>query len=107
MCAISMVMETQTGIWRDRYPGLGIPVPQTLPPFPTDPFMTFPPPITRQEFDALKREMEDLKKHLIAAKKYDEQSGQKDCEMADKVVLIKRIALLVGVDIADLQLEGK
>lgn len=53
------------------------------------------------EMRALKKEMESLKKLLKAAKVYDEETGQKDCEMDDKVALIKKIADLVGVDMKE------
>lgn len=53
------------------------------------------------EMRALKKEMESLKKLLKAAKIYDEETGQKDCEMDDKVALIQKIAELVGVDMKE------
>lgn len=63
---------------------------------------TFPQPeITREEFDALKRDIEELKLLLKAAKRYDEATGQPDCEMESKVVLIKKLADLVGVDLSE------
>lgn len=54
---------------------------------------------TRAEFDALKKEIEEIKKLLLAAKKYDEATGQKDCEMEDKIALFRKLAEIVGVDI--------
>ncbi len=57
--------------------------------------------VSRAEFDALRREMEELKKLLTAAKQFDEATGQPDCEMDEKVTLIKAIAKLVGVDLGD------
>jgi hypothetical protein len=59
------------------------------------------PGISRQEFDALKREVEDMKKLLIRAKEYDERNGEPDCEMEDKVALLKKIAKAVGVDLSE------
>jgi hypothetical protein len=56
---------------------------------------------TRAEFDALKKEMEELKDLLKAAKRYDERTGQPDCEQEDKVALLKRLAELVGVDLSE------
>lgn len=60
---------------------------------------------TKAEFDALKREVEELKKLLIAAQIYDEKTGQPHCEHEDKVKLIKKIAEMVGVDMKDV-LDG-
>ena len=56
---------------------------------------TFPNSVvSRAEFDKLKRDVEELKR----AKEYDEP----DCEMDEKVELIRKVAELVGVDIEDL-----
>lgn len=56
---------------------------------------------TQAEFDALKAEVEEMKKILMVAKKYDEDTGQADCHMDEKVALLKRVAELVGVDLAE------
>jgi hypothetical protein len=45
--------------------------------------------------------MEELRKLLVAAKDFDVVTGQPDCEVDDKVALIKRLAELVGVDMSD------
>jgi len=63
--------------------------------------------ISRQEFDALKAEVEELKKLLQAAKKFDDSTGQPHCEMDDKVELIKRIAKAVGVEMGDVFTDKK
>lgn len=60
-----------------------------------------PPQVTRAEFDALKAELESLKQLLVAAKKYDAETGQPDCENADKIALFKKLAELLGVDFAE------
>ena len=57
--------------------------------------------VSRFEFDALKAEVEQLKRDLIEAKRYDEETGQPDCEMEDKVAFIKQIAEAVGVDLEE------
>jgi hypothetical protein len=56
---------------------------------------------TREEFEALKREVEEMKKKLKAAKKQDEEEGNPDCEMEEKVEFLRKIAELVGVDLED------
>lgn len=87
--------------------------PQKWPNVPTTPIPNMPsvpwPPVyqnpfefvSRNEFEALKREMEELKKLLLAAKAYDKATGQPDCEMGEKVKMIRQIAQLVGVDLND------
>lgn len=54
---------------------------------------------TRAEFEALKKEIEELKILLQAAKKYDEATGQPHCEQDDKVAFLKKVAEWVGVDL--------
>jgi hypothetical protein len=62
--------------------------------------------VSRQDFEAFKAEMRkelnSLKKLLKAAKIYDEESGQADCENADKIALFKQLAELCGVSIQDI-----
>jgi hypothetical protein len=88
MCTVSMVGD----FYRDRWT-------QPPPMFP-DHYM-INTPVTRGEFDALKREVAEMKELLKAAKRIDEVTGQPDCEMADKVEVLRRVADLVGVDLDD------
>lgn len=53
------------------------------------------------EIAKLRKEIEELKELLLAAKKFDEKTGQPNCEADDKVALIKKIAEMVGVDMND------
>jgi hypothetical protein len=55
--------------------------------------------VGKEDFEALKKEVLELKELLKAAKKFDEATGQKDCEMEDKIDLMRRVAKLVGVDL--------
>lgn len=43
--------------------------------------------------------MEELKLLLKAAKRYDEQVGEPDCEADEKVAIIKALAEQLGVDV--------
>jgi hypothetical protein len=92
MCVVSMIGDVYKDKWSE--PG-----------YPWTPTTTWPVVFTRQvtpeEFDALKAEVEHMKKLLIAAKIYDEQTGQPDCEMEDKVALLKGIAELMGVSLEE------
>lgn len=58
-------------------------------------------PITRAEFDDLKREVAEMLELMKAAKRIDELTGQPDCEMEDKITVLRQVAKLVGVDLAD------
>lgn len=64
----------------------------------TEPY-SIPAWVPRHEFDTLKREVESLRELIKAAKVYDEKTGQPDCEMKDKVDLLKRVADALGVDL--------
>jgi hypothetical protein len=56
---------------------------------------------TLEQFNQLKKEVEELKTLLSKAKIYDQQTNQPDCEMEDKIAVIKRVADLVGVDLGN------
>ena len=57
------------------------------------------PLISKQEFDDLKKEVENMKKLLIKARIYDEQNNEPNCEMEEKVKFLKEIAKFVGVNL--------
>lgn len=88
MCTVSFVGQHYDDQWRPQ-----------INPFTTA--TTWVLNITREEFEALKRDVAEMKELLIAAKRIDEKTGQPDCEMADKVDLLRRVAEAVGVDLED------
>ena len=94
MCVYSMTGDYFTHMLPERHPW-------TAPAISSPSNWIVVPEVTRAEFDALKREMEELKLLLKAAKRFDEATGQPDCEHDDKVALIKRLADLVGVDMGE------
>ena len=57
---------------------------------------------SQADFDALKRDILQMKELLKKAKIYDEQTGQKDCEMEDKIKALRDIAVLVGISLDDI-----
>ncbi len=63
------------------------------------------PEISRSEFESLKNEVIELRKLLVAAKAYDSATGQRDCEMGEKVELLRKVAKAVGVDLDDVLKE--
>lgn len=84
MCLVSAVGQSWTQT-----------VPQTYP------WIFQPTPPSVDEIAALRREVEELRTLLLAAKRFDEATGQPDCETEDKVALIRRVAEMVGVDLDD------
>ncbi len=57
---------------------------------------------SQEEFDELKKEVELMKKMLEAAKIYDKDTGQPDCEMEEKIDFLKKVAKLVGVNLEEI-----
>lgn len=47
----------------------------------------------------MKAEVAELKELLLAAKKYDEATGQKDCEMEEKIELLRKIGDALGISL--------
>lgn len=92
MCVVSNIGD----YWKEKLPEKH---PWTEPLIPSWPVVL--PQVSREEFDALKKEMEELKKLLIAGKEFDEKTGQPDCELEEKIKLIKKFAEFVGVDMKD------
>lgn len=88
MCMVSNIGDQ----WKDRFPDK----------WPNFQPQIWPTGVSQTEFDALKKEVEELKKLLKAAADFDKATGQPHCEMDDKVNIIKQIAKLVGVDLEDI-----
>lgn len=98
MCSVSMIGDHYRDMWQPKpwYPSLpAVPMPQT------SPIIINQPEISRAEFDELKRQVLEMKELLKRAKKYDEDNGEKDCEIDEKMDVLRRIAKLVGVDLND------
>ena len=85
MCVVSAVGNMWTQANRDKERWIYPPAPQ----------------INRSELEALKKDIEELRLLLLAAKRYDEETGQPNCEQEDKVALIKAVAKAVGVSMDD------
>ena len=89
MCMVSNIGDDYADKFPDKWPHFNPP-----------PYI-IPSDVSRAEVEALRKEVQELKLLLLAAKKFDEATGQPDCEMEEKVKLIKAIAKLVGVDLGD------
>lgn len=102
MCVVSMISDHYNDKWKERWPIPGYP---TQPPTESTPpsiFINQPAEITRAEFEELKKEVQEMKELLKRAKKYDEENNEPDCEMDEKVALLKKIADFVGVDMSEI-----
>ena len=96
MCVVSMVMDQFDENWR----------PKVQPPFTSHPAVGVPAiqwglSVSRAEFDALKRDVEAIKELIPHLKRYDEATGQPDCEQEEKLALLRKLAEVVGVDLEE------
>lgn len=91
MCVVSMVGDFAQERWPKEFPNIFKFKPMTG--------EDFKDPVTREEFEALKREVQMIKELLEKAKEYDERTNQPNCELEDKIALLKKVADLVGVNI--------
>lgn len=53
--------------------------------------------VAQWEFEALKKEVLEMKELLLRAKKYDEKNNDPNCEQEQKVELLKKIADIVDI----------
>ena len=88
MCTVSAIHDNWNDRLPDRYPWI-----QTSPNLQ----VTIPP--SREEFDRLKAEVDELRKLLEVAKAFDVATGQPDCETDEKTVLLRKLAEILGVDL--------
>ena len=67
-----------------------------------EPIITwYPPNPTKEEFDALKKEVLEMKELLRKAKIYDEKNNEPNCEIEDKMEFLRKVAKLVNIDLDD------
>lgn len=95
MCIVSNIGNDWNRTFPDRYPNVPL-----QPIFPI-------PEISRTEFEKLKAEVLELKELLKAAKKFDEATGQPDCEQESKIKFMKQIAEALGLSMDDVFQEPK
>lgn len=100
MCSVSMIGDHYRDMWQSQPWFNQIPTGQ---PYPLQPPITIytPPEISRAEFDELKRQVSEMKELLKRAKKYDEDNGEPECEVDEKMDVLRRVAKIVGVSLDD------
>lgn len=69
---------------------------ELLKPFKVEPTQS---PISRKEFDDLKKEVLEMKELLQKAVEYDKKTNQPHCETEEKIALLKQVAKLFGVEL--------
>lgn len=94
MCSVSMVGDHYNDLFKVKpwYP--------QIPQWPSAP-QQYEITVSRSEFEELKRQVEEMKALLARAKEYDARNGEPDCEVNEKMDVLRRVAKLVGVDLDD------
>jgi hypothetical protein len=98
MCAVSMVGDHYRDWIPKRYPDVFPIWPQSSEQWP----VALPPEISRKEFDDLKKTVEEMRDFLKRAKEYDERNNEPECEVEEKMELLRRVADLVGINLDDI-----
>lgn len=97
MCVVSMIMDHFSDEWNRRYPRPfePIPMPQPNPPWPGP--LPYPQPQPR---GPTQEEVDEFRRLLERARKYDQEHNQPDCELEEKRRKIKELAEQLGVDVS-------
>lgn len=102
MCVVSAVLDHHTRTWPEQFANAWPPIndPVNLPFKFTD-----ESPTTREQLDTLRKEVVELSaqvEYLLelipTLRKYDEDNNEPDCEMEDKIKLIRKICDALGID---------
>jgi hypothetical protein len=96
-----MIGEHYNDKWKDLYTQPPTILPWVMPGTTPNHVHTTPAGPSREEFEALRRDVLEMKALLIRAKKYDEDNDEPACEVEEKVALLKRVADMVGVSLED------
>ncbi len=59
----------------------------------------WPGTVSKEEFDALKKDVENLKVLLKKAKIYDDEHDQPECQDEEKMEILRKIADVLGIDL--------
>lgn len=97
MCVVSMVGDYYDDKWREPWK-INQPKPISVEDIVK---LSITPSITREEFDSLRKEVLEMKELLKRAVEYDKRNNEPNCEMEEKVALLKKVAEYVGVTLED------
>ncbi len=104
MCSVSMIANHYDGKFDEWKRVIGPTYPTPYPPY--DPGRSVGGsafnPISRGEFEALQREVREMKELLTKALEYDKMTNQAECSNEDKLDRLEKIAKFAGIDCDDL-----
>lgn len=94
MCVYSQIVDYETDRWKKRY--------WTTEPWKDNDISIIPVPYNPpnyKEKEKLKKEVEELKKLLKLALKFDKNTDQEECESEDKKKILSDMAKQLGIEI--------
>lgn len=91
MCVVSMIGDHYQDKWK----------PFDTPGWPPVPYKSWPEisPVSRQEFEALQREVKEMIALLKRAQEYDAKNNEPHCETDSKMDFLRKVAKSVGIDL--------
>lgn len=97
MCVVSMISDHYLDKWNLPKTSPTIAPNTGIPAFPKYPF----PDVTREEFEALRRDVMEMKELLQKAIEYDTRNNEPECHIDEKVEILKKVAEQFGVSLED------
>ena len=92
MCVVSMIGDHFGDKWQNPN-GTGISYPQII---------SDPNSASKQDLEALRKEVLEMKELLKKAIEYDKKNNEPNCQIEDKIAILKKVAEIVGVDLKDI-----
>lgn len=99
MCVVSFIGDHYQEKWKWVEPYIEQP---PFNPSPWSPNWDFTEKVTRAEFEALRKEVLEMKELIRKAKIYDEKNNEPNCEIEDKIKVLRDVARLVGIDLDEI-----
>lgn len=98
MCVVSFIGQHYTDKWKDfdllkKFPQGPIQIQ------PSTTIVQLPPEVTREEFEALRKEVKEMVELLKKAKIYDEVNNEPDCEVDEKMEKLRAVAKIFDIDL--------
>lgn len=106
MCVVSMVSDHQINKWGEWINQENLYTPIIVKNVDTKQLEVKIENLTAQ-FEELRRDFTDFKKLVLRAIDYDERNNEPECEVEDKVRLIKEMANHLGIDVSDIWSKDK
>lgn len=98
MCVVSMIIDHTLDKWTQPDPMW----PPLNPPMIPTPYWPLPAPATKEDVEALRKEVLDLKELIKKAIAYDKKNNEPHCEDKEKLDKLRKIANIVDINFDDI-----